>query len=301
MLATFWRGFRFQRVGSITEIGGIGGFFRPKPSYYYAIDLFAHSEEEANLESDVPNNLALYSWNSSAINLFITNTPGSSFDYSGGVSRPLIVISAEKAGTGRSHLHEIGHFLGLCHTQGCGCSNCGSCSLPVDNGIADTIPDSSCFDRDGIATYNFGHVYADLTASQQTKVDNVFLNVMSYHGPYDGGPSCVEHGHYSGDPLCDDHTRETEDQLDLWTDTARLTHSALCDGVTFFVDSGARAFPIGTSVLPYGTVAAGLSAASSGRDIVLIRSGSYPENLRIAALVTLRAPPNGHARIGANP
>jgi hypothetical protein len=302
LLSTFWRGFRFQRVGTITDIGGVGEFSRPSPSHYYAMDFGTNPAEKANLESDVQNNPARYAWNNSAINLLVTNTPGSSFDYSGdAVSRPLVVIAADSDSQGRTHLHEIGHFISLCHTQGCGCGKCSDCPLPGDDGIADTIKDSSCWNRDDIVSNDFpGNTYDTLTPSQKTKVDNVFLNVMSYHGSYDGGPTCVEHGHYTGDPNCDDHTRETEDQLDVWADFARLSRGALCDGITVFVDAGAGPFQIGTSVLPYSTVASGLSTANSGRDIVLIRSGSYLENLRIAAPITLRAPRNGHARIGAN-
>jgi len=56
---------------------------------------------------------------------------------------------------------------------------------------------------------------------------------------------------------------------------------------------------LGTSTTPFNSVADGVNAAaSSGRDIVLVRTGNYNEQLTLSEPVTLRAIRVGPTIIG---
>lgn len=288
IMETFGRGYRFVRTGALIDIGGIGGFFRPNPSYYYG-NGFADTQDRANIESDAVANKSLYAWNDNAINLFVISGGGISFDIGGNEpGQALIVISSGADAKGKTAIHEIGHYMGLCHTQGCSCGSCagGGCIIPEDDRISDTLPDLECWDQDLIATFNFGVGYSSLTPGQQTRVDNVFFNVMSYHGEDQAGDNY--------------HTRETELQLDEWVDKASSSHAADCDGITYFVDATNNGIQTGTSELPLRTVAKGLNFANGGGNIVLVRPGNYPENLHITSPVTLRVPRTGKVTIGSH-
>lgn len=84
-------------------------------------------------------------------------------------------------------LHELGHYVNLCHTQGCACSRCeddrsGRCHTVAGNDrLADTLRDLACWEREEIAQENFGAPYGELTPEQQQQVDRTWKNVMSYH------------------------------------------------------------------------------------------------------------------------
>lgn len=189
------------------------------------------------------------------------------------------------------HLHEFGHFFDLCHTQGCPCGCCdpdltGPChTTPGDDNVADTLPDLACWDRDDISQHTFGVNYNILPSSaHRERVDNVFLNIMSYHR--------------SGCGQGADVARLTEGQLDHWSDVASFTRVSVRDGRTLFVQAGAGGSQNGRSTTPFDLVAEGRNAANGGGDIVMIRGGIYPENLAFTSPVTLRAPRGQVARIG---
>jgi hypothetical protein len=149
------------------------------------------------------------------------------------------------------------------------------------------LPDLPCWSRDEVsANYFNGRVYGDLNDDEKKQVDDTFSNVMSYHR-FDT-------------PQHQAHSLQTEDQLDKFADTASWVRTAARSGIVVFVDDGAGAVQNGTSELPYDTVAEGLNQAGfSSGNIVLIRPGNYPENLRISDPVTLRVPRTGTARIGS--
>jgi hypothetical protein len=285
----FGRGYRYARAGPVTNIGSVGGVNRPNPSHYYDVDFSANPAEKDHLLADAQSHPNLYAWDDNAVNIFVAVSPGISFCFTDGSSSDaeLLVINAGRHDDGRTHIHEIGHFMGLCHTQGCGCTSCEQgCDSPESDNVPDTLSDLQCWDQDDIAANNFlGLPYDLLTPAQQTQVDNVFFNVMSYH--------------HVDTPTELHHSRETELQLDRWVDRTRSAHPTTVDGITAFVDASAVGIPVGTSQFPFRTVALGLSLANSGRDLVLIRPGAYPENLTIHDPVTLRAPRTGRARIGA--
>jgi hypothetical protein len=226
--------------------------------------------------------------------------------------------------------HELGHFMGLCHTQGCECGNCdepkcnggenngelctdnsdcpgGTCTLcqsdPGEDHMADTLPDLQCWEPDDIAEASFGVEYDHATSSQQEQVDDVWYNVISYHGQ--------------------SPPRLTSDQLDRMMDVSGTTWFAIADRCTFFVDANPDVAPAvtghvncsrggprpdldgngypdtqldGSSVNPLPTVAGALNEAGEG-DIVMVRGGYYDEQLTIDQPVFLRAS-KGDAVIG---
>ncbi len=286
-LDIYGRGYRFERVEFIHRVGNVGGFDRPNASHYFDINMLEADGERANMQADALANPTFYAWNQNAVNIYINeaNTGGT-------CARPseqLIVIGGSSSGTGWLHLHEIGHYFDLCHTQGCSCGCCdagqtGEChTLPGNDGMADTLPDLACWERDDIAQNSFSEDYLSLSLAQREQVDEVFLNIMSYHRSGCGQGAAV--------------ARLTELQLDRWSDTASFTRPVR-DGRTFFVQAGAGGSQNGRSTNPFDLVAEGRNAANGGGDIVMIRNGNYPENLTFTAPVTLRTPRGHLARIG---
>lgn len=287
-LDTYRRGYRFVRVEFVQRVGQIGGFDRPNPSHYFGINMLEVEGARADMQADALQNPSFYLWNQNAINIYINegNTGGTcAFP-----SEQLIVIGGGSSDTGWLHLHELGHFFDLCHTQGCSCGCCdaaqtGAChTTPGDDNIADTLPDLACWERDDIAQNSFGDDYLDLPLAQREEVDNVFLNIMSYHR--------------SGCGQGADVARLTELQLDHWADIASFTRVSVRDGRTFFVQAGAGGTQNGRSTNPFDLVAEGRNAANSGGDIVMIRGGIYPENLTFSTPLTLRTPRGHVARVG---
>ena len=225
-----------------------------------------------------------YAWNSSAINIYINQGTGGgkcSFPTDG---KSIIVVGVVSSSAGTTQLHEIGQYFRLCHTHGC---SAGS----SDDGVADTLTDSPFWSQDQIAGNNFtGRNYGQISAGEQQQVDNVMLNLMSYHGTTGG--SAVPAGTSA-------MSRLTELQLDRWTDTARAERRQVCDGTTLFV--GANAGPYdGSSLYPLPTLAKAVAQAELivGQGILLLRPGSYNERLTISTPLTLRATRTGPAIIG---
>lgn len=287
-LDSFGRGYQFVRVDPIQRVGNVGGFDRPNPSHYFGINMLDHPNERANMQADALQYPQPYQWNQNAVNIYINEANA------GGIcafpNEQLLVIGGLVSDLGFLQLHEIGHFFDLCHTQGCPCGCCdpdlsGEChTTPGNDGISDTLPDLACWDRDDIAQNSYGANYSQLTSSQRVEVDNVFLNIMSYHSS-----SCGQNA-----PVA----RLTENQLDRWSDVASATRVSVRDGRTIFVQAGAGGSQNGRSTNPFDLVSEGRNAANGGGDIVMIRNGTYPENLTFSAPVTLRTPRGQLARIG---
>ena len=198
-------------------------------------------------------------------------------------------------------LHESGHYLGLPHTHdgeanflslvpvpiSCTSTNpCVNCPilLPGNDGIADTLPDHSCWDSlDQISQGNFGKNWAELDGTKQKQVDDLLHNVMSYHGSNPG-----------------DRDRLSPDQLDVMADYSNGVRSSIADGRTWFVDhANTSTTPTGSSqpvnipVIglisgPFKEVSDGVALAGAN-DIVLIRPGTYTDIVRIDKALTLRA------------
>ena len=169
--------------------------------------------------------------------------------------------------------------------------------------MADTLPDLQCWEPDDIARSSFGVDYDHATSSQQEQVDDVWYNVISYHG--------------------NSPPRLTSDQLDRMMDVSGTTWFSITERCTFFVDGNPDVPPIltghmncsrdrprpdldrngypdtqldGSSRNPFSTVASALGEAGDG-DIVMVRGGYYDEPLMIDQRVFLRAS-DGDAVIG---
>jgi hypothetical protein len=160
-----------------------------------------------------------YAYRLDALNLYVNN---SSSGISGG-HLPLLgdVIFIGATGYWTLGIHEIGHALGLCHTFSCDCNGCGSsgsCDAGFDSdNIADTIRDSPCWNtQNDIAVPNFNRIYSILTAGQRRQVDDIFLNIMSYHNNH--------------------LVRFTHDQWERIVDISNFDKRNVASGKTVFVD-----------------------------------------------------------------
>jgi hypothetical protein len=206
----------------------------------------------------------LYAYRTDAINVYVNN---SSSGVCCGVNNGLVFTGNEDDHI--TPVHEIGHMLGLAHTQGSGCNSCcpdplGCCDTPGDDGIADTILDLPCWTRDMIAQNNFGNTYNNISAARQDQVDDVWLNIMSYH--YGSFNNHLE--------------RLTPGQMDKVGDTANGTRDAVTVNYFVFVSNGGLdLFNNGHSLgLPMGTVPGAL-AASGNDDVLLMSAGTYNNNV----------------------
>ena len=288
LMENYGRCYQFV-LDEIVDVGALGGF-TSGPSQWYETDFLdpvngqiwkSDMETEAKADPD-------YFWETDAINVYmVTGICG------GQCSLPsdgdeIIVIGDCAANDEEVHLHEIGHYFSLCHTQGCPCGNCDSSStgecntVPGDDGLDDTLPDLECWDQDAIAEFSFaGTPYANLTVDQQAEVDDVFLNIMSYHSNL---------------------SRLTERQMDQWADGMDddPTRRAVRSGDSWFVKtSGANGD--GTAADPFNATVEGANAANvNGGDIIYFRQGTHIISvpLVIDIPVTLSATREGTAIIG---
>lgn len=264
-LAATGRGYQL-RLTEIVDVSGLEGWFD--------LDVFAFKELLEEVAQDFPVEFA---WRENAINIYIND-----FDGSGICSFPddeAIFLGRNTPPT--TIIHETGHFFSLWHTQGRVCGSCdpedsGEChTTPGNDHIDDTLPDLECWNRNGIAQFSFGQDYDELNSAQQQQVDAVFFNIMSYHSSPD---------------------RFTDDQMDRMTDTSNEQRENESTGYTVFVDGNAvPEFATGSSIYPFATVADGAAVSSS--DILLIRAGSYPENLTFTTPLMMFAS-RGSALIG---
>jgi len=162
------RNFRLRLI-EILDLDGVSQFASAE----------CQTADRDSLEAAAEADPATYAWRSDAINVYISHAPcGGICSFPGSSDLILLGQGAPSA----TLLHEIGHYMGLCHTQGCYCGPCGgSCSTPGTDNIADTLPDLACWTQDDIAFNAFGTSYSSLSTSQKRRVDDVFFNVMSYH------------------------------------------------------------------------------------------------------------------------
>ena len=273
LLVPYLRGYRVQRLGPVTNVGGLND--STGPSQYFGINFVNDSNKDAlktRMETAAHANAA-YAWNNNVINIYINQaTSGGkcSFPEQGGI---IIVgpnaVSLGGTTVGNTQLHEIGHFFNLCHTHGCVSDS--------DDGLADTLTDSPFWTQNQIASNNAlsAKTYNSLSPKEQPQVDDVWLNLMSYHGTTGGSPAApLPMGvHFQ--------SRLTEGQLDRWADWASAgARLRVCDGVTYFV--GPNAGPVsGQSGSPHPTISGVLASAQLADEnvrnnpILMFRPGRY--------------------------
>jgi len=266
LLARTGRGFRFN-LTEIQEVSGASGFFMlPARSEGNKIALEAVATSNATSR-------AQFFWRDDAINVYINNTSSGICSFVGSGN----IIFTGSASYDTLILHECGHFFNLFHTHNteryrngdgstCDNANCGCAQLiGGDDGITDTVFDHQCWDRAALVANNPG--------ASADQIDNVWLNIMSYHLPQD---------------------RFTDDQMDLLSDTASVARRAVATGRTWFVDRNCGSIIRNGSSRcdafsgPFGLVRDGVNSAQSG-DIVLIRAGNYNERTTFNGPATLRA------------
>lgn len=297
LMKNYLRGFRFQVV-EILDIGANGQTVGP--SQWYNTNFFApqgamwKDEMEVAAISD-----SAYWWRNNAVNIYITNGISGGICSFPGEGDNILIIGGNSDNIGWLQLHELGHYFNLCHTQGCLCAcfgidGCGE--APGDDEIADTLPDRSDWNQDGIANHNFGQPYAMLSPVQKNQVDNSFFNIMSYHGS-----GC-------GQGMVPD--RLTEQQLDRWADAAGAASGVnrifAVDSIAIFVDVTApQQHPFfGSSANPYNNIVDAVNEASavvnSGLGAVLtLRPGAFNQQLTIGIPLTLRATRIGPVTLGS--
>jgi len=209
----------------------------------------------SELRVNATSNTVLYAYQNDMINIYINNS-SSGFCCGGGVNGLIFT------GNENDHItpvHEIGHMLGLAHTQGC--ASCAEgCTTPGDDGVADTIEDLSCWTRDDISQNSFGVNYAAGTAAQRDQVDDVFLNIMSYH--YGNFNNLLE--------------RLTPGQMDRVAGVANTTRDNVTGNYFRFVDLTSIFDNLGG--LNTGTAFRTIDGAITGSgndDVFLIRAGTY--------------------------
>lgn len=206
-------GFRFH-LDEIKELTGVSQWFNRQAR---------NGTNRTELEIAAKANPSVYGYRSDAMNVYINNS-------SSGVAGPHVpllgdVVLAGASGYWSMIFHELGHVLGLPHTQGsCGMCNEGSdeCkSGSVDDDIADTILDRQCWTTNDLALQNFGRGYTSLNADQRRRVADVWENIMSYHN--DNNNNRLH--------------RLTHDQWEIVVDSSNFQRRNVTSGRSVFVNS----------------------------------------------------------------
>lgn len=176
----------------LTGVETIGGLAAPDITGKWFNVNVRDSDNRSSLENDAYPDRR-YRFYGNAINVYINNSTSSGvcsipgdFGFLDLDDDDDDILLLGQGAPDDTVLHEMGHYLGLYHTQGSNCASCGEDGKQPgdcdDDDVTDTIKDSDCWaNPDVIARNNFGIGYGALNPSQRWQVDQVFWNVMSYH------------------------------------------------------------------------------------------------------------------------
>lgn len=246
----------------------------------------------SELNGEIDDNPLLYRFDGAAVNIYIN-----AFDTSGTCAKP------ENGGTmiilGRAVYrellaHEVGHFFGLCHTQGCQCAGTDEdaedppiCKTqPGDDGLADTLPDLDSWDQDMLSVIHFGQNYTLSSLAQRADVDAVYTNLMSYHID----DALINLANPAA-PIPNPYNFLTQMQLDRYTDNMHAPNrEGAISGTTWFLsptgnDSGAGQF----SSQPFSSLNRAHLAVWRDDDIIQATGGTYVGNVIISKKCTIRS------------
>lgn len=306
-LRSYGRGYRYVILsngqGNFDEVSETTA---PGSSQFFEI---SPSSENYVLENAAEANPAGYFWRTDAVNVYIVNccAAGGTIPSNPDDSDYRIVffqadVNFTPTDPGRHAQrviwpHELGHYFDLYH--------------PWDEDeVSDTRPEPTPFQCSGSTACN-ANLGCALGGTAEcccsTKVSNLAnaanaggwsslevldlrFNIMGYMAASD----CVCQGE---DMVTTANMRLSEGQLDRYTDATRKYRWSDVSGLTYFVDGQNTTAPFnGYSTDPYRTIGDVLTVAGP-TDIILIRAGTYPENLVIGSPRTLRAS-QGIVRIG---
>lgn len=299
----YGRGIRFASPVFEGGIAGASQFFNLYESLNNDFELTARA------------NPAQFRWRDDAVNVYVFNSVGGTPDapkcqgWAGGhplpgtlgceghtfPNRSVMIVFCARTNAGLAH--EFGHHFGLPHTWVP--NHAPETPVDADPDLCSSPPDCNAYPACTVDPYCRGAASLctcccmesntlALAAAQgwtPQQYEVMRYNIMSYHC---GVP---EHGFQMSDGQWDKFC----DMIKTWKHDYCRSETT---GEPIFVHWNAP-FPYwGYSRFPFRTVADGVSAANpAGGDILLIRSGSYGENLTINRRVTLRSD-RGTVRIG---
>ena len=277
VLAGTGRGYSWR----LTEIVTLAGTTAPLPAATNSwFNLPVNATTQDDLDTKAKGNAAGFLYRANAINFYYVDaTSGGAGGSCAFPSENQHVIAISPNSFADVLIHEAGHFFSLVHTHnteqylnsdGTACTNGCDCAQRIsgDDNTPETALDHQCWtNRNQLALGAYGLLYASLNADQQWRVNNTWLNIMSYHSP---------------------GVLFTDDQMDFMTDISNTTRFNVATGRTRFVDRAYAGSQDGSRANPFRTVGLGVDNAIPG-DIVLIRSGNYNEPRTYGNAVTLRA------------
>lgn len=298
-LANNWRGYRLRVIDPYLFIGSTD---TNGPSKWYNIDLKPDNNNRHAFDA-VAQTDPRYDWNPNAVNMYINNGDFSSCSSA-------LIISAYEIFRDQWHtnlfpysvagnwLHEIGHYFGLSHIfVGCDSNNPDRCFRTNGYWVAwcklpDILPEQSGFNRDQITLANFNDYYTNCTPAEQVLANNTWFNLMSYHQITN--TQAIPARQYNSQMNV-----ITESQSDIWSDTANFTRAVSVSGLTRYVSpSGNDANGGWLSNAPKQHVFNAARSSSSGKDLVLVRPGTYNERGTLTNRTTIRATRVGWVSIG---
>ena len=232
ILAAFISELRFETL-EIVDLAGVSQWY------------LAGIDDLGALRDAATGNPTLYRYRNDAINIYITATNQSAIAYYPPNNQMIMCCQGSWQTT---VAHEAGHSLNLAHTHD-------------DDHCSDTLPDNESWDQNGIATNAFGLPYSQLTPSQQSQVNFVWHNLMSYHEP-------------------NNRSMISPCQMDRQSDQSYNDRNWLLSRIPTYVEAGATTWPwpadMGSWGTPDPTIQAAIDADEVSHRVVVLKAGNHP-------------------------